>query len=170
VMPAGAAGIDHFVLAIFAWGVLGFAAVYDSLARRAFDMVVETVKHKTSLALARSMAYHAEVQHAVAEIMIELESTGPHLGKITRDWSTGVDYGPAWGAKIVAAKYRVVEGVWRVVDLALIVASRRACELETAVLARAGNGMPRPPALPWTMASERVGTVTKLLLLFIIYL
>jgi alkylation response protein AidB-like acyl-CoA dehydrogenase len=122
VVPAGAAGIDHFVLAIFAWGVLGFAAVYSGLAQRAFDTVVETVKKKTSLALSRSMAYHAEVQHAVAEMMIELESIGPHLENITRDWSEGVDYGPAWGAKIVAAKYHVVEGAWRVVDLALEVA------------------------------------------------
>jgi alkylation response protein AidB-like acyl-CoA dehydrogenase len=32
VVPAGAAGIDPFVLAIFAWGVLGFAAVYYGLA------------------------------------------------------------------------------------------------------------------------------------------
>lgn len=122
VVPAGAAGIDLFVLAIFAWGVLGFAAVYDGLARHAFDLVVEAVKKKTSIALSRSMAYHAEVQHAVADMMIELESIGPHLEKITQDWSNGVDYGPAWGAKIVAAKYHVVEGAWRVVDLALEVA------------------------------------------------
>jgi alkylation response protein AidB-like acyl-CoA dehydrogenase len=122
VVPAGAAGIDHFVLAIFAWGVLGFAAAYEGLARHAFDMVVDTVKKKTSLALSRSMAYHAEVQHAVAEMMIALESIGPHLEKTTQDWSDGIDYGPAWGAKIVATKYHVVESAWRVVDLALEVA------------------------------------------------
>jgi alkylation response protein AidB-like acyl-CoA dehydrogenase len=122
VVPAGAAGIDHFVLAIFAWGVLGFAAAYEGLARHAFDMVVDTVKKKTSLALSRSMAYHAEVQHAVAEMMIALESIGPHLEKNTQDWSDGIDYGPAWGAKIVATKYHVVESAWRVVDLALEVA------------------------------------------------
>ena len=122
VVPAGAAGIDHFVLAIFAWGVLGFAAAYEGLARHAFDMVVDTVKKKTSLALSRSMAYHAEVQHAVAEMMIALESIGPHLEKTTQDWSDGVDHGHAWGAKIVATKYHVVESAWRVVDLALEVA------------------------------------------------
>lgn len=122
VVPAGAAGIDPFVLAIFAWGVLGFAAVYEGLARHAFDMVVEIVKDKTSLAMSRSMAYHAEVQHAIADMMIELESIGPHLEKIAHDWSDGVEHGPTWGAKIVAAKYHVVEGAWRVVDLALEVA------------------------------------------------
>jgi alkylation response protein AidB-like acyl-CoA dehydrogenase len=122
VVPAGAAGIDHFVLAIFAWGVLGFAAVYEGLARHAFDVVVDTVKQKTSVALSRSMAYHAEVQHAVAEMMIALESIGPHLEKTTQDWSNSVDYGHAWGAKIVATKYHVVESAWRVVDLALEVA------------------------------------------------
>jgi len=122
VVPAGAAGIDHFVLAIFAWGVLGFATVYYGLAQRAFDWTIENIKKKTSLALSRSMAYHAEVQHAIAEMAIELESIGPHLEKITQDWSDGVDYGSAWGAKIVAAKYRAVEGGWRVVDLAMDVA------------------------------------------------
>jgi alkylation response protein AidB-like acyl-CoA dehydrogenase len=122
VVPAGAAGIDHFVLAIFAWGVLGFAAAYEGLARHAFDMVIDTVKQKTSVALSRSMAYHAEVQHAVAEMMIALESIGPHLEKTTQDWSDGVDHGHAWGAKIVATKYHVVESAWRVVDLALEVA------------------------------------------------
>jgi alkylation response protein AidB-like acyl-CoA dehydrogenase len=122
VVPSGAAGIDHFVLAIFAWGVLGFATVYYGLAQRVFDWTIENIKKKTSLALSRSMAYHAEVQHAIAEMAIELEAIGPHLEKTTRDWSDGVDYGPAWGAKIVAAKYRAVEGGWRVVDLAMDVA------------------------------------------------
>jgi alkylation response protein AidB-like acyl-CoA dehydrogenase len=54
--------------------------------------------------------------------MIALESIGPHLEKTTQDWSNGVDYGHAWGAKIVATKYHVVESAWRVVDLALEVA------------------------------------------------
>ena len=66
VVPAGAAGIDRFVLGIFAWALLGFANIYYSLAQRALDLTIESVK-KTSLGLMRSMAYHAEVQHGIAE-------------------------------------------------------------------------------------------------------
>jgi alkylation response protein AidB-like acyl-CoA dehydrogenase len=119
VVSAGAAGIDHFVLGVFAWGVLGFASVYYGLAQRALDLTIENVKKKTSVGMSRSMAYHAEVQHAVAEMVIEMESIGPHLDKVVQDWSNGVDYGHGWGAKIVAAKYWVVEGGWRIVDTAM---------------------------------------------------
>src|SRR5579864_6030154 len=51
VVPAGAAGVDAFVLSIFAWGLLGFGNVYYGLARRALDKSVESVKSKKSLAI-----------------------------------------------------------------------------------------------------------------------
>ena len=117
VVSAGAAGIDRFVLGIFAWALLVFGNIYYSLAQRALDWTIDNIKGKTSLALSRSMAYHAEVQHAVAEMVMELEAIGPHLEKVAQDWSDGVDYGHGWGAKIVAAKYRAVEGAWKVVDM-----------------------------------------------------
>ncbi len=119
VVPAGAAGIDLFVISIFAWAFMGFANVYYGLAQRALDLTVENVKSRKSLALSRSMAYHPEVQHNVAEMVIELESVGPHLDKIAQDWANGVDYGHAWGLKLVAAKYHAVEASWHVVDKAL---------------------------------------------------
>lgn len=122
VVPPGAAGIDLFVLGIFAWALLGFGSVYYGLARRAFDVTIEAIKKKTSLGLTRSMAYHAGVQHVVAEMAIELESIGPHLEKICQDWSTGVDHGAEWGAKICAAKYHAVKGSWKVVDKCIEVA------------------------------------------------
>jgi alkylation response protein AidB-like acyl-CoA dehydrogenase len=119
VVPAGAAGVDHFVLAIYAWALLGFANVYYGLAQRALDLTVENVKKKTSIGLSRSMAYHAEVQHNIADMVIEMESIGPQLEQVAQDWSAGVDHGVNWVIKIVAAKYRAAEGSWRVVDLAL---------------------------------------------------
>ena len=122
VVPAGAAGIDLFVLAVFAWALMGFGNIYYGLARRALDQALATVQGKRSLALSRSMAHHAEVQHAVAEMVIEMESIEPHLEKIAEDWSNGVDHGARWPSKILAAKYRAVEGSWRVVDRALDVA------------------------------------------------
>jgi alkylation response protein AidB-like acyl-CoA dehydrogenase len=116
VVSAGAAGVDGFVLGIFAWALLGFGNVYYGLAQRAMDTVVEAVKGKKAMALTRSMAYHPELQHEIAEMAIELEGIGPHLDRIASDWSTGVDYGGAWVIKIVAAKYHAVESAWRVVD------------------------------------------------------
>jgi alkylation response protein AidB-like acyl-CoA dehydrogenase len=119
VLPAGAAGMDAFVLGIFAWALLGFGNIYYGMAQRARDLTVETVKKKTSLGLSRPMSYHAGVQHGVAEMVIELEGIGPHLDRVAQDWSEGVDHGAGWVIRIVAAKYHAVEGSWRVVDRAL---------------------------------------------------
>jgi len=119
VLAPGAAGIDAFVLSVFAWALMGFANVYYGLARRALDHAITSAKSKTSMALTRSMAYHPEIQHAIAEMVIELESIGPHLDTIAREWSQGVDHGAQWPLKIFSAKYRAVEGAWRVVDQGL---------------------------------------------------
>jgi alkylation response protein AidB-like acyl-CoA dehydrogenase len=122
VVPAGAAGIDQFVLSVFAWALMGFANVYYGLAKRALDKSIAALKSKSCLALSRSMAYHPEIQHAIAEMVIAIESIGPHLDRIAEDWSNGVDYGAEWPSKIFAAKYHAVEASWRIVDLGLDVA------------------------------------------------
>jgi alkylation response protein AidB-like acyl-CoA dehydrogenase len=122
VVPAGAGGIDAFVLGLFAWALLGFGNIYYGLARRALDVTIETVKSKKSIALTRSMAYHAELQHRVAQMGLAIESIGPHLDRIADDWSRGVAHGALWPAKIFAAKFHAVEESWHVVDLALEVA------------------------------------------------
>jgi alkylation response protein AidB-like acyl-CoA dehydrogenase len=119
VVPAGGAGIDLFVLGIFAWALMGFANIYYGLARRALDLTIESLKKKTSIALTRPMSYHPEVQHQIAELVMELEAIEPHIEKVAQDWSNGVDHGHEWGLKLVAAKYRAVEGSWKVVDMCL---------------------------------------------------
>ncbi|HEU4585704.1 MAG TPA: acyl-CoA dehydrogenase family protein [Gemmatimonadaceae bacterium] len=119
VLPAGAAGVDLFILSIFAWGLIGFGNIYYGMAQYALDRTVETLKKKKSIALSRPMSYHAEAQHEVAEMGLELEAIGPHLDRIAEDWSTGVNHGHSWPAKIVSAKYHAVEGSWRVIDRAL---------------------------------------------------
>jgi len=119
VLPAGAAGMDAFVLSVFAWGLLGFGNVYYGMAQRALDLTIETVKKKASLGVTRSMAYHPGVQQGIAEMVIQLEGVGPHLEDVARDWSEGVDHGVAWVVKIVSAKYHAVESAWRIVDKAL---------------------------------------------------
>jgi len=118
-VPAGGAGIDSFILSIFAWALMGFGNIYYGLAKRALDESIAAAKSKNSLAVSRSMAYHPEVQHTIAEMVIELESIAPHLESVAEDWSNGVDHGGQWPSKIFSAKYRAVEGSWRVVDLGL---------------------------------------------------
>lgn len=122
VVSAGGAGIDGFVLSVFAWAAMGFGNVYYGLAKRALDKSIAAAKSKHSLALSRSMAYHPEIQHSIAQMVIELESIGPHLDRIAEDWSNGVNYGAEWPSKLFATKYHAVEGAWRVVDLGLDVA------------------------------------------------
>ena len=119
VCPAGFAGAGMFQVALFAWALLGFAGVYSSIARRAFDETVKRMHERGSVALTRSMAYHPEVQHQVAEMRIHLEAMNAHLDRVCDDWSTGVDHGMDWPAKIVACKYDVVNRAWSVVDTAL---------------------------------------------------
>lgn len=119
VVPAGAAGIDLFVLGVFAWALLGFGNIYYGMARRALDMTVDGLKKKTSIALTRPMSYHPHVQQQVAEMGLELEAIEPHLDRIADEWSRGVNHGGLWPLKITAAKYRAVEGSWKVIDTAL---------------------------------------------------
>lgn len=120
VVPTGFAGIDGFVLGVFAWALIGFGNVYYGLAQRAFDETIAQIKKKKSVALSRgSMAYHSGVQRDIADMALELEAIGPHLDTIARDWSEGVNHGGMWGVKIVAAKCHAVEASWRVVDKVL---------------------------------------------------
>lgn len=121
-VATGAAGVDPFVLAVFAWGPLGFGNIYYGLARRVFDLVVSRLKKKTSVALTRSMAHHAEVQHAVGEMALALQPIEPLLESVARDWSEGVDHGAEWPTRLTGAKYWAAENSWRVVDQAMEVA------------------------------------------------
>jgi alkylation response protein AidB-like acyl-CoA dehydrogenase len=119
VCPAGFAGAGPFHIGLFAWGLTGFAAVYLSIAKRAYDEVVRRLPERSSIALTRSMAYHPEVQHMVADMRIALEAAEAHLDRVCDDWSNGVDHGMEWPIKIVAAKHSVVTKAWSVVDTAL---------------------------------------------------
>jgi len=157
VVPMGFAGADLFVLSIFAWALVGFGNVSYGLARRVLELTLDLVKSRSSIALTRSMAYHPEVQHDVAEIVMELEAIGAQLETVGRDWSEGVKH-PDWPIKIVAAKYRAVEGSWRIVDRAMDVSGGfgmfKKSELERLFRdARAGRFHPATSAL----AHEVVG-------------
>jgi alkylation response protein AidB-like acyl-CoA dehydrogenase len=123
VVPAGLAGADLFVMAIFAWAECTFASIYLGLADRALELAVETARRRTSIAMdGRSLAYHPMLQYDVAEMLLEIEGASPHVERIAADWSTGVDHGGMWPAKVVGAKHHAVESAKRVVDLALGIA------------------------------------------------
>ena len=119
VVPAGAAGIDHSCWRCSRGRCSGFGNIYYGLARRAYELTLQSVKSKRSIALSRSMAYHAELQHVVAEMTLALDTIEPHLERVADDWSTGVDHGATWPKEIFSAKYHAVESSWSVVDLAL---------------------------------------------------
>jgi alkylation response protein AidB-like acyl-CoA dehydrogenase len=161
IVPAGAAGIDGFVIGIFAWALLNFGNVYYGLACRVRDLVVDMVKSKGSLGLTRSMAYHPEVQHGLAEMTMELESIRALLESVAVDWSNGVDHRGNWPIKLVSAKHKAVTGAWQVVDKAMDLSGGfgmfKKHELERLFRdARAGRFHPANPAL----SHELVGKLT----------
>jgi alkylation response protein AidB-like acyl-CoA dehydrogenase len=119
VLPAGAAGIDHFVLGIFAWALLNFGNIYYGLAQRIRDITVESVKSKTSLGVSRTMAYHPTVQYRIAEMQLAMSAVEPQLDAATQAWSATDQHGPEMAPMIVAAKYNAVETAWKVADMAL---------------------------------------------------
>ncbi len=125
IRPPGFAGANDFILAMFARFESATANIYIGLAERALGLAIERVKKKSSVAMTRSMAYHPEVQHTIAEMMIELDGIIAHADRVADDWTKGVDHGGLWPAKLVAAKYRCTEGAFRVVDLALDVSGGR---------------------------------------------
>jgi alkylation response protein AidB-like acyl-CoA dehydrogenase len=119
VCPAGFAGADPFHVAVFAWALTGFAAVYLGIAERALAETVREAGTKTSVALTRSMAYHPEVQHRVARMRMAVETATALLDRTVDDWADGVDHGHDWVVKIVTTKHVVATQTWDVVDTAL---------------------------------------------------
>jgi alkylation response protein AidB-like acyl-CoA dehydrogenase len=119
VVPAGAAGLDHFVLGIFAWALVNFGNIYYGLSMRVREILIDLLKDKTSLGLTRSMAYHPGVQHGIAQIVLQQEAVLPQLESIAQDWSNTTEPAPDFGLRIVAAKYNAVEAAFRIADLGL---------------------------------------------------
>ncbi len=160
VTPAGAAGVDGFIIGFFTWGLTGFANVYYGLSLRVREVLIEQLKTKTSIALTRPMIYHPEVQHGIAEMTMDIEAMGPHIEAIASDWSEG-RVGPDWFARLVAMKHRVVESAFRVADRALDLSGGfgmfKKSELERLFRdCRAGRFHPANPLL----THEIVGKIT----------
>ena len=115
IVPAG--GVELFVVAIFAWALMGFANVYYGVAQRAPDLASGGEEQEVP----GGQPDHGlppEVQHTAAQMMLS-RSIGPHLEQVARDWSEGVDHGATWPSKIVSAKHHAVEACWKIVDIAM---------------------------------------------------
>lgn len=117
VLPAGSA--DLFILTLFQVALGGVSSVYLGIAHRAMELAVASARKRTSLALTRSMAYNAEVQHQAARMTMRLEAMDAQMDRVVSDWAANVDHGTMWPLKIVANKYNVVEGAKDVVDRAM---------------------------------------------------
>ena len=118
VCPAGFAGADLFQVAVFAWGLLGFASVYHGAAKRAFDLATAGAHARRSIAMKRSMAYHPEVQHHVAEMRMALDAGEALLDRTTGDWATGVPHAD-WPVRVIGTRHRVITDSFDIVDRAM---------------------------------------------------
>jgi alkylation response protein AidB-like acyl-CoA dehydrogenase len=119
VTPAGFAGATPFLLGIFAWGLLGITSVYYGIARRAFDLTVARVPQRTSVALTRSMAYHPEVQHNVADMKLALYACEAELERAAGDWAAGVAH-EDWPLRLISARFNVINHAIDVVENAML--------------------------------------------------
>ena len=118
VCPAGFAGAGPFHLSLFAWALLAFAAVYLGAARRAFDLTLEQLPNRTFIALTRSMAYHPEVQHNVADMRIALDAAEAVLERTCVDWANGEAH-EDWPVRIIGARYFAISKAFEIVDIAM---------------------------------------------------
>ncbi len=118
VCGTGFAGAGPFHLGVFAWALLGFAAVYHGQAQRAFDLTVARAPQRSSLALSRSMAWHPEVQHHVARMRMNLDSAGALLEQTTRDWANGAEH-EDWPIRFISTRSQVIDSAYDTVDRAM---------------------------------------------------
>jgi alkylation response protein AidB-like acyl-CoA dehydrogenase len=134
VVPAGPP--SHPAVAVMqVWALTLISNVYVGIAERALEIAVEQAARRTSIAIPRgTFVHHPFVQHQVADMYLALEASRSVLDAVARDWVAGVDHGPMWGPKVLAAKWQATAAANRVVDLACEVVGgasyRRGTELE----------------------------------------
>ena len=134
VVPAGPP--SHPAVAVIqVWALTLIANVYVGIAERALEIAVAQAARRTSIAIPQgTFAHHPLVQHQVAEMYLALDAARSSVDAVARDWAGGVDHGPMWGPKVLAARWQATSAANRVVDLACEVVGgssyRRGTELE----------------------------------------
>ena len=115
VLPAGDP-TDPFFGAMSAWAFLLIGAVYLGIADRALELAVQGARTKTSIAIERAtLAHHPEVQHAVADMFVDLLTAGTLLDA-TAAACVADPTAPDLPPRLVAAKQVAVDAAKRVVD------------------------------------------------------
>ena len=118
VCPAGFKGVSLFQVAVFAWALMGFSTVYLGAARRAFDITIDRMPARRSIALTNSMAHHPGVQHLVSEMRIALDASDALLERVCADWTTGVPHDD-WAIRLIGARHFVINQAYEIVDRAM---------------------------------------------------
>jgi alkylation response protein AidB-like acyl-CoA dehydrogenase len=118
VCPPGFAGAGLFQVGIFAWALLGFSSVYLAAAKRAFDITIESMPKRASMALTNSMAHHPGVQHVVSDMRIAYDAAEAMLERTCADWAAGVEHAD-WPVRLVATRSFVINQSFEIVDRAL---------------------------------------------------
>jgi alkylation response protein AidB-like acyl-CoA dehydrogenase len=122
VLPAGLPN-DPFVDGILGAVLPGLGAVYYGIARRAFDIALESAKKRSSPAIGgKTYAFKPLTQQAVAQAAIELASIAALIEQAAQRWWNGYGDEEPWIAHLLAAKQHAVDGALRVVNLALKIA------------------------------------------------
>jgi alkylation response protein AidB-like acyl-CoA dehydrogenase len=122
MVPAGS-GEDPVTGTAFLWALALISNVYVGIAERAFELALESLHAKTSIALnGKSLAHNPMLQYQVADMWIALDGVRDSLDMIATDWGTGIDYDPEWELRIAGAKQRTSDVVRFVLDTAMDVA------------------------------------------------
>ncbi len=134
IVPAGPAA-HPAVTVMQIWALTLIANVYVGIAERALEIAVAQAARRRSIAIPRgTFAHHPLVHSQVADMYLALDAARGCVDAVARDWVAGVDHGPLWGPKVLAAKWQATVAANRVVDLACEVVGgasfRRGTELE----------------------------------------
>jgi alkylation response protein AidB-like acyl-CoA dehydrogenase len=131
VLPAGAAGMNLFVLGIFAWAETTFSSIYLGLAERARDIAAEQMSKKSSLAIASgAYKHHPEFQHAFAGIVMDLDAGNALVERFAAEWADEVLDAASWKPETalkfawrsLSMKHQATSAAFRAVDRAIDVA------------------------------------------------
>lgn len=128
VVPAGAAGMNLFALAIFAWAETTFSSIYLGLAEAARDIAAEQLQTKSSMAIGQGLyKFHPEYQHAFADLVMQLDMIEALTNRYAEEWSTEVLDAPNWTPETffkfawrsVSMKHQATNAAFKVVDTAV---------------------------------------------------
>ncbi|MDA1104552.1 MAG: acyl-CoA/acyl-ACP dehydrogenase [Gemmatimonadetes bacterium] len=128
VLPAGGAGMNLFVLGIFAWAETTFSSIYLGLAERAKDIAAERISSKSSMAIASgAYKHHPEYQHTFAEMMMDLDAGAALVERYAAEWDAEIGDAGNWEPerpfkfawRSVSMKHQATHAAFRVVDRAI---------------------------------------------------